>query len=83
MIARLNHWIAANDKRLGLQAPRIDCEIRHSWPTQVRTVWLFAKLREDVVRSVTSEDVIANRFLLIGCSGIIVLIVTLLFAAVR
>jgi hypothetical protein len=46
-------------------------------------VWLFAKLREDVVRSVTSEDVIANRFLLIGCSGIIVLIVTLLFAAVR
>jgi hypothetical protein len=31
----------------------------------------------------TSEDVIANRFLLIGCSGIIALIVTLLIAAAR
>jgi hypothetical protein len=32
---------------------------------------------------VSSEDVVANRFLLIGCSGIIVLIVTLLVAAMR
>lgn len=46
-------------------------------------MWPLAKLREDVVRNVTSEDVIANRFLLIGCSGIIVLIVTLLIAAAR
>jgi hypothetical protein len=42
---------------------------------------VFAKLREDVVRSVINEDVIANRFLLIGCAGIILLIVTLLVAA--
>jgi hypothetical protein len=32
---------------------------------------------------VSSEDVVANRFLLIGCSGLIVLIVTLLVAAMR
>lgn len=35
------------------------------------------------MRGVNSEDVVANRFLLIGCSGIILLIVTLLIAASR
>lgn len=35
------------------------------------------------MRGVTSEDVVANRFLLIGCAGIIMLIVTLLIAAAR
>ena len=45
-------------------------------------MWAFAKLQEDVVRSVISEDVVANRCLLIGCAGIILLIVTLLIAAV-
>ena len=38
---------------------------------------------EDVVRSSTSYDVVANRFLLVGCSGIIALIVTLLIVALR
>ena len=57
-----------------------DCELDHSWYTPETTVWVFAKLREDVVRSVINEDVIANRFLLIGCAGIILLIVTLLLA---
>ena len=33
------------------------------------------------MRSVISEDVVANRFLLIGCAEIILLIVTLLIAA--
>jgi hypothetical protein len=32
---------------------------------------------------VISDDVIANRFLLLGCSGIITLIVTLLTVALR
>ena len=41
------------------------------------------KLREDVMRSMTSYDVAANRFLLIGCAGIVALIVTLLVAALR
>jgi hypothetical protein len=57
-----------------------DCELDHSWCTPETTVWVFAKLREDVVRSVINEDVVANRFLLIGCAGIILLIVTLLLA---
>jgi hypothetical protein len=38
---------------------------------------------EDVVRSSTSCDIMANRFQLIGCSGMVALIVTLLTAAVR
>ena len=38
---------------------------------------------EDVVRSSASYDVIANRFLLLGCSGIVALIVTLLIVALR
>jgi hypothetical protein len=41
------------------------------------------KLREDDMRSMTSHDVAANRFLLIGCAGILALIVTLLVAALR
>jgi hypothetical protein len=41
------------------------------------------KLPEDVVRSVNSYDLAANRFLLVGCAGIITLIVTLLVAALR
>jgi hypothetical protein len=35
------------------------------------------------VRGVTSDDVVANRFLLLGCSGLVVLIVTLLIVATR
>lgn len=35
------------------------------------------------MRSVNSDDIVANRFLLIGCAGIITLIVTLLIAALR
>jgi hypothetical protein len=38
---------------------------------------------EDVVRSSTSYDVVANRFLMVGCSGIIALIVRLPSAALR
>lgn len=46
-------------------------------------MWSASKLQEDVVRNATSYDIIANRFLLIGCSGIIALIVTLLTVALR
>jgi hypothetical protein len=35
------------------------------------------------MRSMISDDLVANRFLLIGCGGIIALIVTLLIAALR
>lgn len=35
------------------------------------------------MRTMTSYDLIANRFLLVGCAGIVTLIVTLLFAALR
>jgi hypothetical protein len=35
------------------------------------------------MRSMISDDLIANRFLLIGCAGIITLILTLLVAALR
>jgi hypothetical protein len=35
------------------------------------------------VRSVISHDLVANRFLLLGCAGIVTLIVTLLVAALR
>jgi hypothetical protein len=40
-------------------------------------------LSEDVVRSSAGYDTIANRFLLLGGSGIVALIVTLLIAALR
>jgi hypothetical protein len=43
----------------------------------------WPKFPEDVVRSVNSYDLAANRFLLVGCAGIITLIVTLLVAALR
>jgi hypothetical protein len=35
------------------------------------------------MRSVISDDIVANRFLLIGCAGIVTLILTLLVAALR
>ena len=35
------------------------------------------------MRGMTSYDIAANRFLLIGCTGMVVLIVTLLIAALR
>lgn len=35
------------------------------------------------MRSMISDDLVANRFLLIGCAGIVTLIVTLLVAALR
>jgi hypothetical protein len=41
------------------------------------------KRSEDVVRSSAGYDMVANRFLLLGCAGIIALIVTLLIAALR
>jgi hypothetical protein len=41
------------------------------------------KLAEGVMRSVTSYDLAANRYLLLGGAGIVTLIVTLLFAALR
>jgi hypothetical protein len=46
-------------------------------------VWGGSKLRENVVRSSTSDDMIANRVLPIGCSPTIALIVTPPLAAVR
>ena len=41
------------------------------------------KLAEDVVRTMSSDEIAANRCLLIGCAGLITLIVTLLVAALR
>jgi hypothetical protein len=35
------------------------------------------------MRSMISEDLVANRFLIIGCLGTVTLIVTLLIAALR
>jgi hypothetical protein len=42
-----------------------------------------ATLSEDVVRSSAGYDTIATRFLLLGCSGIVALVVTLLIVALR
>lgn len=42
-----------------------------------------AKLWENVMRGMTGYDIAANRFLLIGCTGIVALIVALLVAALR
>lgn len=60
-----------------------DCEINHSCRRRCRAVLVDWKPLETVVRSMTSYDIAANRFLLLGCAGIIMLIVTLLFAALR
>jgi hypothetical protein len=46
-------------------------------------VWGRLNLSEDVVRSFAGYDMIANRVRLLGCSGMIALVVTLLSAALR
>jgi hypothetical protein len=46
-------------------------------------VWGRLNLSEDVVRCSAGYDMIANRVLLIGCSGMVALVVTLLIAALR
>ena len=46
-------------------------------------MWAGLNLSEDVVRSSAGYDMIANRVLLLGCSGMIALVVTLLIAALR
>lgn len=65
------------------QRDPIECETHHSSPNKACGKLRGWKMREGVVRSVNSYDVVANRFLLIGCAGIITLIVTLLVAALR
>lgn len=62
------------------------CEVNHSCRGQAAACCGGAQnFRRMRVRSMTrtSYDVAANRFLLIGCIGVVALIATLLIAALR